>query len=426
MFASNSLSSRSLAIMSLTVALAPRLALAQSDTTTHAQSTGAPGVTVKWNNGIDVATTDGANEFQVGGLVQVDGRFTTDDPLHAVTDTLVLRRIRPIFQGRAGKYFEFRLMPDFGNGATVLFDAYFDTKLSTSFRIRVGKDKTPVGLEQLYSDYAVLFPERSLLTNLVPNRDIGIQAIGDLGGGVLSYIGAVFNGVPDAANADVDTNSGKDLAGRLTLRPFARTSIAALRGAGVAVGGTSGRQTGALPSFKSTAQQTFFAYASTATANGVRTRVSPAAFYYYKSLGAFAEYARTTQAVNDAKAADDITNTAWEVTGSFVLTGEAANERGVVPRRPFDPAQGHWGALQLIVRHSRLAVDPLAFADGFASANASRTASATGIGASLYANSSVKYVLTFERTVFDDNPNASRRPEHALVFRLQFNLQPSL
>jgi phosphate-selective porin OprO and OprP len=318
------------------------------------------------------------------------------------------------------------LMPDFGNGTTVLFDAYFDTKLSQSFRVRVGKDKTPVGLEQLYSDYAVLFPERSLVTNLVPNRDIGIQAQGDVAGGVLSYVGAVFNGVPDAANADIDTNSGKDLAGRLTLKPFAHTAIAALKGAGVAIGGTSGRQSGTLPAFKSSAQQTFFSYASTATANGDRKRVSPSAFYYYKSLGAFAEYARTTQAVKGAKAADDITNTAWEVTGSFVVTGEPATERGVMPRRPFDPAQNHWGALQIVARHARLTVDPLAFADGFAAANSNRTATATGVGASLYANSTVKYVLTFERTVFDDNPNAGRLAEHAIVFRLQFNLQPSL
>jgi phosphate-selective porin OprO/OprP len=424
MFSSRMFSFRSLALISLAVALAPP-AFAQNDPAPPA-ATDAPGVTVKWNNGLDVSTRDGANDFQVGGLVQVDGRFTTDDPLHAVTDTFVLRRIRPIFQGRADKYFEFRLMPDFGNGTAVLFDAYFDTRLSKSFRIRVGKDKTPVGLEQLYSDYAVLFPERSLVTNLVPNRDIGIQAQGDLRGGVLSYIGAMFNGVPDAASADIDTNSGKDFAGRLTLRPFARTSIPVLKGALMAVGGTIGKESGTLPSFKSTAQQTFFSYASTAAADGTRTRISPAASYYYKSLGAFAEYARTTQAVKGAKAANHITNTAWEVTGSFVLTGETATERGVIPRRPFDPAHHHWGAFQLIVRHSRLAVDPLAFADGFAAANTSRTASATGIGASLYANSYVKYVLTFERTLFDGNPNASRRPEHAVVFRLQFNLQPSL
>jgi phosphate-selective porin OprO/OprP len=411
--------------MAATVATS-RAAYAQDGAANDRQSTDGPGIAVKWNNGIDVSTTDGANELQLGALLQVDGRFAPDDPLHAVTDTLVLRRIRPILQGRAGQYFEFRLMPDFGNGTVVLFDAYFDTRFSKTFRVRVGKDKTPVGLEQLYSDYAVLFPERTLVTNLVPNRDIGIQAIGDLGGGVLGYVGALFNGVPDAANADIDSNSGKDLAGRLTLRPFIRTKIAALRGAGVAVGGTRGQETGALPSFKSTAQQTFFSYGSTATAAGQRTRVSPSAFYFYRSFGAFAEYARTAQAIKGARAAAVITNTAWELTGSYVLTGEATGERGVIPKRPFDPSNGTWGALQLIARHSRLAVDPLAFADGFAASSTSRTASATGIAASWYINAYVKYVLSFERTVFDDDPNGSRRSEHAVVFRMQINLQPSL
>ena len=152
-----------------------------------------------------------------------------------------MRRVRTIMQGRIAKYFEFRLMPDFGSGTTVLYDAYFDVRFSQAFRVRIGKDKTPVGLEQLYSDYALLFPERSLATNLVPNRDVGVQVQGRLAG-VLSYIGGVFNGVPDAANGDVDSGAGKDLAGRITVRPFARTNAAALREAGVAVGATSGTQ----------------------------------------------------------------------------------------------------------------------------------------------------------------------------------------
>src|SRR3984893_8342135 len=183
MFSWKTFSFRSLTIVALAIALAPRTAFAQSNTAPSEPAAGPPGVTVKWNNGLDVSTTDGANDFQVGGLVQVDGRFTTDDPLHAVTDTFVLRRVRPIFQGRAGKYFVLTLMPDFGNGTTVLFDAYFDTKLSSAVRIRVGKDKTPLGYEQLQSDFAVVFPERTLVTSLVPNREIGIQARGVLAGG---------------------------------------------------------------------------------------------------------------------------------------------------------------------------------------------------------------------------------------------------
>jgi phosphate-selective porin OprO/OprP len=285
-------------------------------------------------------------------------------------------------------------------------------------------DKTPVGLQQRLR-YALLFPERSLASNLVPNRDVGVQVQGRLGG-VLSYIGGIFNGVPDAANGDVDSGAGKDLAGRVTVRPFARTNAAALREAGVAVGATSGTEAGALPVYRSTAQQVFFAYAAGASANGDRTRVSPSAFYYYGPIGTFAEYARTTQAVQGLHSSQTPTNTAWEVTGACVLTGEAASERGVVPSQPFDPTQRHFGAVQLMARYSHLDVDPAVFANGLASAGASQTASAAGVGVALYANQAVKFVLTFERTVFDDNRAGSRPPEHAIVFRAQLNLQPSL
>jgi hypothetical protein len=63
---------------------------------------------------------------------------------------------------------------------------------------------------------------------------------------------------------------------------------------------------------------------------------------------------------------------------------------------------------------------------GLASINSSQSASATGVAALLYANPYVKYVLSYERTVFDNPPQVQRPPEHALVFRLQLNLQPAL
>jgi phosphate-selective porin OprO/OprP len=395
-------------------------------TAAEAQTPQPPPLVVKWNNGLDISTADGANDFQIGTLVELDGRFGVDDPLHQVNDTFVMRRVRPIFQGRAAKYFEFRVMPDFGSGQTVLFDAYFDVRFSRSFRVRFGKDKTPLGLEQLYSDYTLLLPERTLVTNLVPNRDVGVQVQGDVAG-VLSYVGGVMNGIPDGTNGDVDADTHKDLIGRATLRPFARGKNAALRGFGAAVGATTGREEGPLPSYRSTAQQTFFSYASTAAANGTRTRVSPSAFYFYKSFGAFAEYARNTQAVRGgAGSPTDLTHTAWEITGSYVLTGETTSERGVIPARPFDPARHRWGAVQLVARHSRINLDPAAFSNGLASSSSSRAATATGLAALLYANAYVKYVLSFERTAFDDTPQARRPPEHALVFRLQLNLQPNL
>jgi phosphate-selective porin OprO and OprP len=405
----------------------PCLVVLSISASLQAQSAAPPPspLVVKWNNGLDIGTADGANDFQIGTLVELDGRFGLDDPLHQVNDTFVMRRVRPIFQGRVARYFEFRVMPDFGNGQTVLFDAYFDVRFSKTFRVRFGKDKTPLGLEQLYADYTLLLPERTLVTNLVPNRDVGLQVQGEVAG-IVNYIGGVMNGTPDGTNGDIDADTGKDVVGRLTVRPFNRTTSDALRGFGAAVGATTGREEGPLPSYRSTAQQTFFSYGPGATADGTRTRVSPSAFYFYKSFGAFTEYAHNTQTVRNATSSADLTHTAWEVTGSYVLTGEPTSERGVIPARPFDPSQHHWGALQVVARHSRISLDPQALATGLASSTSSQTASATGVAALLYANAYVKYVLSFERTVFDDNPQGRRPPEHALVFRLQLNLQPNL
>jgi phosphate-selective porin OprO and OprP len=406
------------AMLLLVVLLIPRRA--------DAQPPGAPPISVRWNNGLEVATADGANDFQIGTLIELDGRFDLDDPLHEETNTFVLRRVRPIFQGRAARYFEFRVMPDFGNGQTVLFDAYFDVRFSRTFRVRAGKDKTPIGLEQLYSDYALLLPERTLLTNLVPNRDVGVQLQGVTLGGMVSYIGGVMNGIPDATNGDIDTNSSKDLVGRLTVLPFNRTRNPALRPFGVAVGATIGEEAGPLPSYRSTAQQTFFSYAPNVVADGARTRVSPSAFYFYKSFGTVAEYAHDVEAVSGPTASASLTHTAWEVTGSYVLTGEPTSERGVIPARPFDPAQHHWGAVQVVARYSRLDLDPRAFSSALASSTSNPSAHAAGVAATLYANAYVKYVLSYERTWFEDSPQFHRPPEHALVFRLQLNLQPTL
>src|SRR5581483_10802445 len=213
-------------------------------------------------------------------------------------------------------------------------------------------------------------------------------------------------------------NNAKDVAGRLTVRAG---------GLGVAIAGTAGREAGGLPTLKTTAQQAFFSYIGGAVADGTRVRVSPSVFVYSKQIGAFAEYVRSTQAVAKGAARGDITNTAWEFTGLLVVTGERATERGVAaPARPFDPANGAWGALQVAARYGSLTVDADAFALGLASVGASRTAAAAGVDAAWSPTANIKYIFSYERTVFDGGANGPRKPEHALVFRLQVNLQPSL
>src|SRR5579862_2274015 len=95
--------------------------------------------TAGWDHGISVESADHAYKVQFGALIQGDGRFAPGDP--AVVDTFLVRRARPILQGRVARAFEFRLMPDFASGTATLFDAYIDTVFSNAWRERVGKSK---------------------------------------------------------------------------------------------------------------------------------------------------------------------------------------------------------------------------------------------------------------------------------------------
>ena len=194
-----------------------------------------------FDDGFFVQSPDGENRLVFGLVVQADGRFSTDDPA-LVTNTFLIRRMRPTLTGQFGRRFQFKVMPDFGGGTVVIQDAYLDLQVSPAFSFRAGKNKTPVGYELLIGDAYLVFPERSLASNLVPNRDVGFEALGELSGGRLTYAAGLFNGLPDGVGAgpDVDVNDGKDLAGRIAVHPFrGDTRMAALRGLGVHLGGSS-------------------------------------------------------------------------------------------------------------------------------------------------------------------------------------------
>jgi phosphate-selective porin OprO/OprP len=117
----------------------------------------------------------------------------------------------------------------------------------------------------------------------VPNRDLGIQVLGDVAGGVVGYLAGVMNGVPDGGSADLDTNDSKDVSARLIVRPFVRMEPKSpLAGLGFALSGSGGRQTGpeALPELRTRPlDRRYFSYDAAAAADGVRIRFSPQAFY---------------------------------------------------------------------------------------------------------------------------------------------------
>jgi phosphate-selective porin OprO/OprP len=378
--------------------------------------------TAGWRDGFVIQSEKGDFRLQIGGVLQADARFAPGDDRETFNDTFLIRRARPSLRARLGQHFEFYLNPDFAGGNLVVQDAYLDTIFAPSFRIRIGKMKPPFGLERLQSSSHMLFYERALTSNIAPNRDLGVQVLGEISRGLVGYAAAVTNGVPDGGIADSDTSDSKDVTGRILVKPFSRRTDSRLRNLGLALAASAGRQSGAaaLPSFRTASlQQNFFAY-SGAVADGARTRYSPQAFYYHDAFNVFAEYVHSRTPVRRGGDSGDVAHRAWQIAAAYVLTGEAATDSGssVRPRASFNPSAGQFGAFQVAARYHTLTVDDRAFSLNATSAGASREANAWTIGLNWYLTPNFKYIFDFERTVFDDG-DGSRGPENAILFRTQ-------
>jgi phosphate-selective porin OprO and OprP len=389
----------------------------------RAQDPAPPPRITAGQDGFVIESGNGDFRLQIGLLVQADGRFVFDDDDEQVVDTFAFRRLRPYLRGRFSRRFEFYFNPDFAGGILVVQDAYVDTVFAPAFRIRAGKGKTPFGLERLHSASNLLFFNRALPTAVAPNRDLGLQVLGDIRGGAVSYLAGIMNGVPDGGSGDLDTTDSKDVSGRLVVRPFTAGARNPLRGLGVAISGSIGRQAGAaaLPIFRTqAAEQTYFTY-SGAVADGVRRRYSPQAFYYFKSFGGVAEYVHTETPIREGLVREEISHDAWQVAASWVLTGETATDAaaGVRPRASFDFGHGGLGAFQVAARYHTLAVDEQAITLGFAAPGSSRKADAWTLGLNWYLTGNFRYTFNFERTEFDDDPGGAREAENAFVFRTQ-------
>jgi phosphate-selective porin OprO and OprP len=382
-----------------------------------------------YRNGFTLASETGDFQLRLTGYAQADGRFATGDSANAVTNQFLIRRARPILQGTVASHFDFYLNPDFGGGTVVLQDAYLDVRFTPKLRFRAGKIKSPFGIERLQSGQNLLFVERALPNNLVPNRDVGLQIWGELAQGAVTYQAAVLNGVTDGGNIDGDTNDGKDLAGRLFLQPWKTKYTSPLRGLGIGVAGTRGKATGALRGYSSVSQVSIFSYATTVSGNGDRTRFSPQAWFYLGPAGILAEYVKATHDVQNVvtgrpTTTAELTNSAWSVTGSWLLTGEEAGYGSVKPKSFFVPSSGKWGALQLVARVNHLEVDDATFAGGFADPSRSvRKADAWGVGINWIWNNNLKYVLDYEKTRFEGGAagGGDRPDEKSIQTRLQLS-----
>jgi phosphate-selective porin OprO/OprP len=383
-------------------------------------------------NGFSFSSADTNFVAELHGIIQVDSRtFFADHGRINGNDSFLLRRARPIFTGTVYHDFDFNFTPDFGGSSVQILDAFVNYRFTPALQLEAGKFKSPVGLEQLQADAYAFFNERTLATDLVPNRDIGVELHGELFSGILSYAAGIFDGAPDYSGTtfNADTDDDKAFAGRAFVQPFKTLNVAALKNLGVGVGGSyeydKNGASGLTSGYLTDGQQKFFTYGSTVVPDGTHWRVSPQAYYYYGPFGLLGEYVISDQRViAPGKNSVALQNTAWEISSGWVLTGENTTYNGVTPSHPFSLHNGNLGAWQIVARYATLDVDTDAFKDGFASLLTSASeARAWSLGLNWYLSRNVRVNASFSRTLFTGGtgPTATvtKQPENVLFTRIQ-------
>lgn len=409
--------------------------------------------------GFGIESKDGAYTLKIKGLVQADGRFFVDDneadgaKVKDVNDNFLVRRARPILEGSLGKLVGYRITPEFAGDSATLVDAYVDLKFSPAATVRAGKFKAPVGLERyVYSDAVIPFAEFGFPTELAPNRELGVGVLGELFDNRVNYFVALGNGSPDGRDAPTsDVDDENELAGRLFFTPLVNNPDSLFQGLGFGIGASTGKKetefaagsttaastlNNVLPRYRSPAQAQVFNYrtsgANLVNADGDHSRISPQLYYYRNSFGLLVEHITSRQAVESAitRRKADLKNQAWQLSASYVLTGEEASHKGVArPTADFDWDKGDWGAFELAARVAGLEIDDEAFSGGAASFADPRAAISEarsyGLGLNWYFTSNVKAVFDYLDTRYKDGIAATvndgdRPDEQVFITRVQY------
>ena len=380
--------------------------------------------------GLIFRSQDNEHMIRLGGLLQFDDRQFVNAGTTDMSKFLV-RRARPYAAGYFYDDWEYRFAAEFALSSpnaqsyqTTIADAFINYDTIDEIQVQAGKFTVPLGLEMLTPAAFIPFSERSLTSNLIPNRDIGVMIHGSLFSDKLSWAAMVGAGARnDTVQSGLDYGTGPVGYFRLFCQPFRDESEVPeeLEGLHFGVGGNVGWQSqdnGVLTSnlfqnYSTDGGNTFLTFPSGLTVQGEVWRISPQLYYRYGPLSLISEFTTEKQGVNTAGIVNtsggglsNYQTTAWNIELDWVITGEPTSLGGVVPQHPLDFSTGEIGAWEISFRYDGLA----AGANMFRPVNQgglgiSQTTSATGVnGASLalnwYPNRIIRLGVTVEYNAF--------------------------
>jgi phosphate-selective porin OprO/OprP len=307
---------------------------------------------VRWDNGPKLETADKQFSFRFVGRIHLDTVFSDADdfldgpPPAGVGDgfdsATYFRRVRLGVQVDLGKYVDGTIVVDFADPTFPVFrDAYITLKnlkdcLSCWMpNVRFGQQYEPIGLETVTSDNWLTFIERAAITNLHPERSIGMQFFDSFWHDRATASAGIYStGLTDDAAGfalwdEDEADGGWAATGRFSVVPWAKDTCHFLH-------------VGASASYREPHEVLY--QARPGTGRGARVASTglisdPQSVLLWNaelglSWGAFHAAAEYTALSLDAPAVGDPTFSGYTVQAGWFLTGES---------RGYDWKRGLWG-----------------------------------------------------------------------------------
>ena len=203
----------------------PAPAAAPRPPTSFELPSGATPLTPYWKEGLHFDSADGDFKLQIGGRTQVDfAKFNQDGSLKTgvgdVENGVEFRRARFHIRGTIYEDYAFKAQYDFAGGKAGFRDVYLAMNhVPHVGQIKVGHFYEPMSLEQMTTDLYTTFMERSLMNDLLPERNTGIAISNTALDQNLTWALGVYRDTDGFGNGANDSG-GMSVTGRVTWLPW--------------------------------------------------------------------------------------------------------------------------------------------------------------------------------------------------------------
>jgi len=403
-----------------------------------------------WDNGLHFETEDKDFNIHIGALIQADaaqmqansamqkGFASSLQPINPGASTNSLnnhgaefRRARMQIDGTIFKDFEFMAEYDFAQNVITFDDVYLGLKnIPYIGRVRVGRQKEPLSLEELTSDRWTTFMERSLADCLTPGRNIGaVASNSELDGRMTWALGGFEQTAASGSGFTISHYPDVNMTARVTGLPWYEEAGRKLLHLGVGYShkfrDPDDTSTTAQVRFNSKPECHLYPVYTVDTkpisaAEGVDI-VNPEAVLVFGPLSVQAEYMRAfvDRSTNDANF------WGWYVFASYFLTGEhrpynksfGVFDR-VIPKQNFAFKKSGWGALETAFRISQIDLNDMA-AGIFGGKETNYT-----VGINWYLNPCVRVMFNYVHADLDNRDNVTPNVSNGLadIFESRFQL----